>query len=621
MKNAALPLAVCAGLSLALVLPLGAGAAKAEEEPKWRHGTSLMGSIKYPPDFPHFDYVNPQAPKGGRIRLSATGTFDTFNFVVPKGRSAAGIGLIYDSLMDSALDEISAEYGLIADGMRYPEDYAWVEYRINPKARWHDGEPITAEDVVWSFDVLTKNNPSQKFYYRHVTSASVARPGIVRFEFDQTGNRELPQIVGQLSVLPKHYWEAVGASGKPRSILESTLEPPLGSGPYRIKSFKAGRSVTFERVEDYWAKDLNVAIGKNNFDEVVYEYFRDTNTLLEAFKGDQYDFRSENSAKNWATGYKFPGVENERVVLETFPEVSSGIMQAFVVNLRRDKFKDPRIRRALNYAFDFETLNRTIFFGQYKRIYSYFAGTELASNGLPEGLELEILETVRDKVPEEVFTTPFSNPVGGDTNKLRDNLRKAVSLLKEAGWEFRNRKLVNSQTGEPFVIEYLAADPNSERIVLPYRSNLERIGITLNLRIVDTSQYINRLRAFDFDMITTGWAQSLSPGNEQLFYFGTEAADNNSSRNYPGIKDPGVDALIQRVIFAKDREELVAATKALDRVLLANHFVIPQFYIDYSRTARWDRFSHPDPLPKYSYGFPTIWWWDEDKAAAVEARK
>lgn len=590
-------------------------------EPEWHHGTSLTGGVKYPPGFSHFDYVNPQAPKAGRVRLSANGSFDTFNNVVPKGNAASGLGLIYDSLMQQSLDEISAEYGLIADALRHPDDYSWVEFRINPKARWHDGKPVTAEDVAWSFKILTENSPQQKFYYRHVKSAQALDDGIVRFEFSQEGNRELPHIVGQLQVLPKHYWEGEDADGDKRDVLASTLEPPLGSGPYRIKSFKPGRSIIYERVPDYWAGDLNVNIGANNFDEIVYEFYRDTTAMLEAFKGDQFDYRSENSAKNWATGYKFPAVKDGRVKVETFPDISSGVMQGFVVNLRRDKFKDPRVRQALNLAFDFESLNRTIFFNQYKRIDSYFAGTELASTGLPEGQELEILETVRGQVPEEVFTTPYTNPTGGSTAKTRDNLREAVKLLNAAGWEFKNRKLVNKATGEPMQIEYLAADPNSERLMLPYQTNLQRIGIAVKIRIVDSSQYVNRLRAFDFDMITFGWGQSLSPGNEQLLYWGSEAADNRSSRNFGGIKNPAIDTLINRLIFSSDREDLLAATKALDRVLLWNHYVVPQFYLNIHRTARWDRFGHPDPVPKYSLGFPTVWWWDAEKAAAVEAKK
>lgn len=599
-------------------LPQGSSA---NEDPEWRHGSSLQGDVKYPAGFKHFDYVNTQAPKGGRLRLSARGSFDTFNVVIPKGNLASGLALIYDTLMDRSLDEVAAEYGLIAEAVRHPEDYSWVEYRINPKARWHDGKPITAEDVAWSFGILTENNPQQKFYYRHVTSAKVIDGGIVRFEFSQKGNRELPQIVGQLQVLPKHYWEGTNADGKKRNVLASTLKPPLGSGPYRIKSFKAGRSVTLERAKDYWAKDLNVKVGADNFDELVFEYYRDTTAMLEAFKGDQFDYRSENSAKAWATGYTFPAVKDGRVKLEKIPDHATGVMQGFVVNLRRSKFADPRVRRALNLAFDFEALNRTIFFGQYKRIDSYFAGTELAATGLPQGRELEILETVRGEVPEEVFTTAYTNPVGGDTSATRKNLREAVKLLNAAGWEFKSGKLVNKETGAPFEIEYLSADPNSERLVLPYQANLKRIGITTRIRIVDSSQFTNRVRAFDFDMITTGWGQSLSPGNEQLLYWGSEAADNNSSRNFAGIKNPAIDKLINRLIFSADRDDLMAATKALDRVLLWNHYVIPQFYLNVDRIAVWDRFGRPDPLPKYSSGFPTIWWWDEEKAAAVEAKK
>ncbi|MEM8811376.1 MAG: extracellular solute-binding protein [Pseudomonadota bacterium] len=572
-----------------------------------------MGGVKYPADFGRFDYVNPEAPKGGRVRLSANGSFDTFNFVVPKGQPAIGLGFMYDSLTTSSSDEVATDYGLIAEAHRYPEDYSWVEYRLNPNAKWHDGKPITAEDVVWSFDVLTTNNPSRKFYYRHVSGAEVRAGGIVRFTFDQTGNRELPHIVGQLQVLPKHYWEAEG-----RDILQSTLEPPLGSGPYRIKSFQAGRTIVYERVPDYWAKDLNVNIGKHNLGEMVFEYFRDSTAMLEAFKGDQLDFRRENSAKNWATAYDFPAVKDGRVALEEFPDNASGIMQSFVVNLRREKFRDPRVRRALNLAFDYETLNRTLFFDQYKRVDSFFAGTELASTGVPEGLELEILETVRGQVPEEVFTTAYANPLGGDPGKVRTNLREAVRLFAEAGWTFKDRKLVNATTGEPFEIEYLTADPNFERVVLAYKQNLERIGIAVTIRTVDASQYINRRRAFDFDMITASWGQSLSPGNEQLFYWGSEAANNSASQNFAGIENPAIDALIQRVIFAKDRDELVAATKALDRVLLWNEYVIPQWYTNSDRTARWDRFAYPDPLPKYSFGFPTIWWWDDAKASRME---
>lgn len=587
-------------------------------EPEWKHASALTGEPRYPPEFDHFAYINPDAPKGGIVRLSDVGGFDTFNPVLPRGNPAIGLGLIYDSLTESALDEldISAAYGLIAEAVRYPEDYSWVEYRLNPDARWHDGEPITVDDVIWSFGKITEVNPSQKFYYRHVTGAEKVGERTVRFTFDGPGNRELPHIVGQLLILPRHWWEGTDANGKQRSIEAGTLEPPLGSGPYRIRSFEPNRFVEYERVPDYWAANHPVRVGSNNFDKIRYDTFRDSTVLLEAFKGDQYDFRAENSAKNWATGYDFPAVKDGRVILEMFPDKASGVMQAFVPNLRRGKFADERVRRALNLAYDFESANKTTFFDQYKRVGSYFAGTELASSGLPEGTELEILESVRDKIPPEVFTEPYENPVNGDPQKLRENLRTALELLQEAGWKLDGRRLVNS-AGEQFEIEFLSNDPNSERLVLPYARNLQRLGIKLNLRVIDTPQYINRIRDRDFDMITALWPQSLSPGNEQLDFWGSEAADQAQSRNYAGIKDEGVDALIRKVIFARDRDELVAATRALDRVLLHHNFVVPQFYLDVDRTARWDRFGHPDNIPEFTHGFPTIWWWDEEKAARV----
>jgi len=607
--------------TLALGLSLCAGVGHAQDgEPEWHHATALNGTPKYGPDVTHFDYVNPNAPKGGLVRLSTQGGFDTFNVFLPRGNLAPGLGLIYDTLKGSSLDEldISAQYGVIATETRSPDDYSWVEFKLNENARWHDGEPITAEDVVWSFETATAQDPRQKFYYQNVVSAEAASEHHVRFTFDAPGNRELPHIMGQLLILPKHWWEGTDAEGNPRDISRGTLEPPLGSGPYRIKDFSPNRTISYERVEDYWAADLPIHVGTNNFDEIRYESFRDSAVLLEAFKADQYDWRTENSAKNWATGYDFPAARDGKVVQEVFEDKARGVMQAFVPNLRREKFADPRVRRALNLAFDFESANRTVFFDQYSRIYSYFAGTELASSGLPEGRELEILEEVRDLVPPEVFTTPYENPVGGSPQQMRTNLREAVQLLREAGYRLENRTLVGPD-GAPFTIEFIAADPSSERYVLPYANNLRLIGIEMTTRVLDTPQYINRIQSRDFDMATLVWGQSLSPGNEQRDYWGSEAADRPQSRNYAGIKDEGVDALIDKVVFAKDREELVAATRALDRVLLANNFVIPQFYSGTIRTARWNRFTHPETMPDYSVGFPTIWWYDEEKAAETGA--
>ncbi len=603
--------------------PLARLAAAQGQAPSWRHGLSLFGDLKYQPEFPNFDYVNPKAPKGGLARQIAFGTFDNFNPVIAgvKGSVAAGVDLLYDTLMVPALDEVSAEYGLLAEAVSFPEDFSSVIYRLRAEARWHDGKPVTPADVIFSLDAFKKNHPQLSAYYRHVTKAEQTGEREITFTFDGPGNRELPQIVGQINVLPKHWWEGTDASGRKRDVAQTTLEKPLGCGAYRIKDFTAGRTIAYERVPDYWGAKLNVNIGRDNFDELRYEYFRDSTVALEAFKADQIDWRNENSAKNWATSYDFPAVAAKRVLLEEFPIRNSGAMQAFVLNTRRDKFKDPRVRRAFNFAFDFEEMNKQIFYGQYKRINSYFEGTELASSGIPLGQELEILETVRAKVPADLFTAPYTNPVGGSPEAVRNNLREAFKLLREAGYEVKDKKLVKAATGEPFACEFLASDPNTERFFLFYKPSLERLGIAASVRTVDDAQFENRLRQWDFDVITGSWGESLSPGNEQRGFWGSAAADQPGSRNLPGIKNEAVDALIDRVIFAKNRDELVAATKALDRVLLWNFYVVPQWTYGKVRTARWDRFSHPDPLPKYGLSaFPTVWWWDGEKAAKVGSR-
>jgi microcin C transport system substrate-binding protein len=496
-----------------------------------------------------------------------------------------------------------------------------VTYRLRAEAKWHDGKPITPDDVIFSFEAFKKNHPQLSAYYRHVTKAEKSGERDIVFTFDSPGNRELPQIVGQLNVLPKHWWEGTDASGKKRDVAATTLEAPLGGGAYRIKEFTPGRTVAFERVKDYWGKDLNVNVGRDNFEELRYEYFRDSTVALEAFKADVVDWRTENSAKNWATAYDFPAIKDKRVLLEEFPVRSSGVMQGFAFNIRRDKFRDPRLRLAMNHAFDFDEMNKQLFFGQYTRIASYFEGTELAARGLPEGKELEILEPLRDKVPAEVFTKAFTNPTGGSPEATRNNLREALRLMKEAGYEIRNQKLTNVKTGEPLAVELLAQDPTTERFYLFYKPSLERLGVTVAVRTVDEAQYINRVRSWDFDVVTAVWGQSLSPGNEQRGFWGSQAADQAGSRNLVGIKDAAIDALIDRVIFAKDRAELVAATKALDRVLLWNHFVVPQWTYGKQRTARWDRFGRPDTLPQYAAAaFPTVWWFDAERAAKARSK-
>jgi microcin C transport system substrate-binding protein len=606
-------------LSLLFILAAPFSQPSAQETP-WRHALSLLGDTKYPPDFKRFDYVNPNAPKGGLLRLGQDGTFDSFNHIIIRGTAAAGIGTIYDTLMTGSLDEVSTEYGLIAESVRHPADYASVTYRLRANARWHDGKPITPEDVIWTFEMLKEHNPTQRYYYRNVVKAEKTGERDVTFTFDQPGNRELPQIVGQIAPLPKHWWTGKDAQGNQRNIANGTLEPPLGSSAYKLKSFIPGRTVVYERVKDYWGVSLPVNVGKDNFDEIRYEYFRDDTVELEAFKADQFDFRLENVAKNWATAYDVPARADKRLLLETFPDRARGVMQGFVLNLRRDKFKDPRVRRALNYALNFEDMNKTLFFGQYERIASYFSGTELAFSGLPQGKELEILETVRGKVPPEVFTTEYKNPVFDTPESRRTNLLQAAKLFREAGYTVKDGRLVNA-AGEVFSIEFLINSPSFERVILFYVEDLKRLGVQFNIRQVDASQYQNRVRSRDFDAIVSGWGQSLSPGNEQRDYFGAEAADRPGSRNYAGIKKEAVDALINRVIFAKDRAELVAATHALDRVLMWNHYVVPMWSIGVSRVARWDRFGKPEKLPEYSIGFPDIWWFDKDRAAKIGPQK
>lgn len=595
--------------------------ARAQSSPAWRHALSLFGDIKYPADFKRFDYANPDAPKGGTARQIAIGTFDNFNIAVAgvKGNIAPAVALIYETLMARSFDEASTQYGLLAESVSHPDDHSWVIYRLNKDARWNDGKPVTPEDVLFSMESLKKYSPMYSSYYKHVVKAEKIGPHEVKFTFDAPGNRELPTIVGELTVLPKHWWEGTDSEGRKRDIGATTLEKPLGSGPYAIKDFVAGRSVTMERVKNYWGEKQPTRIGHNNFDELRYEFFRDTTVSLEAFKADQADWIIEASAKNWATAYDFPAVTEKRVVLEEFPINDSGRMQGFAFNIRRPLFADKRVRRAFNYAFDFEEMNKQLFYGQYKRIGSYFEGTELASSGVPQGKEFEILKEVYGEIPPEVIAKPYENPIGGDPERVRENRRQSTRLLKEAGYEVRDQKLVDKD-GKQVSVEFLVSNPPSERIVLFYKPALERLGMEITVRTVDDAQYQNRLRNFDYDVITDVWGQSLSPGNEQRDFWGTEAADVPGSRNTIGVKNPVVDKLIDKIIFAADRETLVAATRALDRVLLWHYYVVPQFTYGFSRYARWDRFSHA-PLPKYGRsGLPTLWWFDKDKAEKIGRR-
>ena len=593
----------------------------AQAEAAWRHGVSKFGELKYPAGFKQFDYVNAKAPKGGTASQIALGGFDNLNMVVAgvKGALAQGVDLLHDTLFVSSLDEVASVYGLLAESVSYPDDFSSATYKLRAEAKWNDGKPVTPEDVIFSFEAFKKTSPQAGASYRRVLKAEKAGEREDKFTFEGTGNRELPQVVGQLTVLPKHWWEGTDKDGKKRSIGETTLEPPLGSGPYRIKELSPGHNIVYERVKDYWGGKLNVNAGRDNFDELRFEYFRDATVAIEAFKANTVDWRTENSAKNWATAYDFPAAKDGRVILEEFPIANIGIMQAFAFNIRRDKFKDPRVRLAFNYAFDFTELNKQLFFGQYKRIASYFEGTELAATGVPHGRELALLETVRDQVPADLFKKPYTNPASGDA---RSNQREALKLFREAGYEIQNQQLVNAKTSEPFTIELLANAPLFERIFLYYKPALEKLGITVSVRTVDEAQYENRLRGWDFDIIVYAWGESLLPGNELRGFFGSQAAGEPGAENVIGIKNPAVDAMIEKVVLAKSEEELVASARALDRILLWNHYVVPQWAYGKIRTARWNRFGRPQMLPKYGLAaFPTLWWWDEEKAAKTGARQ
>jgi microcin C transport system substrate-binding protein len=611
MKIAALVLAALA------LLPLPALADPAQNGP-WQSGLSLVGAPKYAAGFKQFDYVNANAPKGGLARISMLGGFNTFNPILPEGDQAAGLGLIYEPLMGGSFDDPSASYPQIADAVAYPPDISSVTFRLNPKAKWQDGTAVTPEDVAWSFDELVKLNPNRQQYYADVKSAAVTAPDQVTFTLSTTNNREMPVILGQVVVLPKAWWTGKDANGKARDIGASTMELPMGSGPYKLASYDAGSSITYQRDPNYWGATEPFGIGTNNFDTLRFEYFKDPDVAFTGFTGDQFDWWSENSARRWATGYGFPAVKDKRVTQELFPQTyaATGVMVGFIPNLRIDKFKDQRVRQALADAFDFESLNKTLFYGQYSRIDSYYFGLPFASSGQPQGKELELLNTVKDKVPPEVFTTPYANPVAGDPTKLRANLKAALELLTAAGYKLDGNTLLDP-SGNPFTIELLLDTGAIQPVAEAFQQNLKKLGIDMTIRAVDDSEYTARLRSRDFEMTYNAWVQSLSPGNEQRFMFGSAAADDPTTENYAGIKDAGVDALIEDLVQAKDHDAVLTAATALDRVLLAHSYVIPSYTNRNDRIARWDRFGHPDKLPAYSIGFPDIWWYDEAKAAVT----
>ena len=577
----------------------------ASAEPDARHGIAMHGEPQYDEGFPHFDYVTPRAPKGGVLRMAVVANgFDTFNPFVIRGVAAAGINTyLYDTLMEPSADEPFSAYGLIAESIETPEDRSYVTFHLRDEARFQDGEPITAKDVKFSFDVLTtEGHPFYRNYYADVSEVIIEDDQTIRFEFGDTNNRELPLILGQLPVLPSHYW-------KDREFGDNGLTPPVGSGPYRIGDFEAGRSITFKRVEDYWARNIGVRKGRFNFDEIHYDYYKDDTVALESFRAGNFDFRVESSAKNWATAYTGTQFDSGKVKTEAVEHGRPAGMQAFAMNTRRQVFSDPGVREALAYAFDFEWANKNLFFGQYTRTSSYFENSELASSGLPEGRELEILEPYRDQLPDDVFNEAYQPPSTAGKGGLRDNLRKALTLLREAGYEVRDGTMVNRETGAPLAFEILLFQKTFERVVLPFKNNLERLGIDVSVRLVDTNQYIQRLRDFDYDMTVQGIGQSDSPGNEQREYWHSSNVDVKGSRNYMGVNSPVVDELVNLVIQAPTREELVHRTRALDRVLLHGHYVVPNWYLPKDRIAYWSFLQRPETVPKN--GVDVNNWWVE----------
>ena len=588
--------------------------------PQRHHALSLIGEPKFKAGFDHFDWVNPEAPKGGTLRGFAEGSFDSLNAFSVKGDAAGGLGLIYDSLMTGSPDEPSTEYCLICEWVSYPADYSSVTFGLNPKARFNDGSPITPEDVIFSLDAQKKANPRSAFYYKNVVKAEKTGDNEVTFTFDSKGNRELPQIVGQLTVIPKKWWEGTGADGQPRDITKSSLEIPLGSGAYRVKSVDPGRTITFARNENYWAKDLPVMKGQYNFDEVKFTYFLDRTPGFEEFKSGKIDYWPERSAGSWATGYGFSAIEKGWVKKEAIPVKRVAPMQAFVFNLRRKQFADPRVRRAFALAFNFEEANKKLFYNSYVRVGSYFDNSELAAKGLPQGRELEILNEVKDEVPPEVFTTEWKNPVNNTSEDFRKNMREASQLLAAAGWTLQGNQLKNAQ-GETLNAEFLLDSPDFQRIVLPYVQDLQKLGINASTRMVDSAQYKRREDTHDYDIIVDNFPQSESPGNEQRDFWGSAAADRDGTRNTAGIKNPAIDKLIDKIVFAKDREDLLAATHALDRVLLWNFYVVPQWHYPFERIAYWDVFGRPAKLPSQTSALMQTWWFDADKQKALTAAR
>ncbi len=580
---------VCA-LSTAIAAPL-------------RHAIAMHGEPAYAADFTHFDYVNLAAPREGILRRAAMGSFDNFNVYIVKGVAADGTGYLFDSLMQQSGDEAFTLYGLVAQYIEVADDRSWVRFHLNPQARFSDGSEVTTRDVKFTFDVLMeKGLPQLRAQYQDVSAVTIEDKYKIKFTFKDNKNKELALILGQLPVFSADDWQG-------KDFARATLNVPLGSGPYTVKSFDAGRSITYQRNENYWAKDLPINRGRYNFKKIVFDYYKDGSIAFEAFKAGEVDFRAENISKQWATGYQGKQFSSGNIIKEEIPHQNPQGMQAFWFNLRKDKFKDPNVRKALSLMFDFEWTNRTLFYGAYKRSNSFFSNSELAATGIPLGDELALLKQYKQQVPPQLYNQAYTLPKTKGDGRVRKQQRQAISLLKQAGWTLQSGKMVNAQ-GTQLSLEFLIYDPSFERIIQPFRKNLKRIGVASEIRIVDVSQYVNRLNNFDFDIYTLTMSQSLSPGNEQLSMWGSAFANTPGTLNRIGLQDPVVDDLVSKLINAQDRASLITTTKALDRVLLWKDLVIPQWHISSYRVAYWNTIARPEHLPKYGLAIDS--WWQQD---------
>ncbi len=607
-RTAGTALAAAALVALAVLAALALGSARPMAAPA--HGIAMHGQPKYAPGFAHLDYVNPDAPEGGEMRRASTGTFDNLNPFIIKGVVAHGRHLVFESLLKRTWDEPFSLYGLIAESIDVPDDRSSIAFTLRPEARFHDGSPITVDDVIFSWETLKEQGrPNHRLYYNKVVEIERPDARTVRFVFDaEEPDRELPLILGLMPILSKAYYSSV-------TFDETTLTPPLGSGPYRIERVDAGRGIVYRRDPDYWGRDLPINRGQHNIDRISYDYYRDDEVMLEAFRAGEYDLRLERSATRWATGYDFPAVEDGRVRLEQLPHGRPSGMFALAYNTRRPVFAERAVRYALSLAFDFEWVNRALLQGAYVRTNAIFDNSELGFRGLPKSGELALLEPHRDRLPPELFDTPYHAPAveGG----LRRNLAQARRLLAEAGWRVEDGVLRREADGLPLAFEILLVNPGNEKIALAFARNLERLGVQAKVRTVDTAQYQYRRNVYDFDMLIYRWGMSLSPGNEQAFYWGADAADQEGTRNYPGIRDPVVDELIARMTQARERGDFADAVRAMDRVLMWGHYMVPLYHLNDDRYAYWDKFGRPEAIPVYGTVLDT-WWVDPKKAEALE---